>query len=297
MVTKTGVGHGEGKLYVGSKKANKGFWTKNPKCRFQLKDLNIYMDEARDEYANPQQVYKVNTRHVWKERRDMVRRLKQPDMEFTIRNVDVESDRYYINSDDPVWHVFRTVMLPSISYLSIFRHRDRLGATYYLFRPFLDSHFSNRGGRIRADEEERRIRNNKSISKTQRDQLIRARVGQGRFRAKLLTEWPMCMMTEIDDLMMLVASHIKPWAASNNRERLDPNNGLVLSPTFDRLFDKGLISFKRKGLNRAEVMLSDHLSTENARKIGIINRREFHIQNMDKKEKYMRYHRKQIFRS
>jgi len=52
-----------------------------------------------------------------------------------------------------------------------------------------------------------------------------------------------CPFTKINDNRLLIASHIKPWAFSDNKERLDLKNVFVLSPLFDKLFDRGLISF------------------------------------------------------
>ena len=43
------------------------------------------------------------------------------------------------------------------------------------------------------------------------------------------------------------ASHIQPWRDSSNEERLDPNNGILLTPTYDHLFDKHLITFTDDG--------------------------------------------------
>jgi putative restriction endonuclease len=40
---------------------------------------------------------------------------------------------------------------------------------------------------------------------------------------------------------------VKPWRDSSNEERLDGENGLLLTPTIDHLFDKGFISFEDKG--------------------------------------------------
>ena len=45
----------------------------------------------------------------------------------------------------------------------------------------------------------------------------------------------------------LIASHVRPWRDSNNDERLDGENGLLLTPTVDHLFDKGFISFEDSG--------------------------------------------------
>ncbi|QQC65539.1 HNH endonuclease [Paraburkholderia ginsengisoli] len=83
---------------------------------------------------------------------------------------------------------------------------------------------------------------------TEREQLAKARVGQGRFRADVTTKWgrgEVCALTGIAISEMLVASHIKPWRDSENHERLDPMNGLLLAAHADRLFDRYLMSFKK----------------------------------------------------
>jgi hypothetical protein len=45
----------------------------------------------------------------------------------------------------------------------------------------------------------------------------------------------------------LIASHVQPWRDSSNEQRLDGENGLLLTPTVDHLFDKGFISFEDSG--------------------------------------------------
>lgn len=45
----------------------------------------------------------------------------------------------------------------------------------------------------------------------------------------------------VSDEHFLIDSHIKPWSQSNNQEWLDVNNGLLLCPNHDALFDKGII--------------------------------------------------------
>lgn len=56
-----------------------------------------------------------------------------------------------------------------------------------------------------------------------------------------------CSVTGTNVQEAIRASHIKPWADSNNRERLDAHNGLALVATLDSLFDKGLITFGDDG--------------------------------------------------
>src|SRR6266700_4185980 len=96
------------------------------------------------------------------------------------------------------------------------------------------------------DEEEERITKQR-IPETEKRQLIKARRGQGLFRDKLTSIEKMCRLTGVRDLSFLTASHIKPWSVSDNVEKLDGNNGLLLSPHVDKLFDKGWISFSDKG--------------------------------------------------
>jgi putative restriction endonuclease len=87
---------------------------------------------------------------------------------------------------------------------------------------------------------------NKAISSTEKQELITGRIGQGTFRSRLEKLWRgKCSVTGAT--VLLNASHIKPWAVSDNRERLDPFNGLLLSPTYDRAFDTGLITFDDDG--------------------------------------------------
>lgn len=83
---------------------------------------------------------------------------------------------------------------------------------------------------------------------TVRKQLIDARIGQGDYRRKLEEEWDSkCAVLGIANRQVLRASHVKPWRSSNNDERLDKNNGLLLSAHIDALFDAGLISFTPEG--------------------------------------------------
>jgi hypothetical protein len=98
----------------------------------------------------------------------------------------------------------------------------------------------------KADQVQRDIEASDRPSTT-KEQLIQARVGQGTFRAKVLTVETMCRLTGVSDARFLIASHIKPWKDSDDGERLDGNNGLMLAPHADKLFDRGWISFNDDG--------------------------------------------------
>ena len=83
---------------------------------------------------------------------------------------------------------------------------------------------------------------------TIREAIVKIRIGQSQFRTGLLnSQRNSCLFTGISDQNLLIASHIKPWKNSNNEERLDIQNGILLTPTFDKLFDKFLISFNEEG--------------------------------------------------
>ena len=88
----------------------------------------------------------------------------------------------------------------------------------------------------------------RDLSSTVRQALINARIGQGAYRQRMLNLWDgRCAVTGCAVSAVLIASHAKPWAASSNLERLDEFNGLLLSASIDRLFDRGLISFNAQG--------------------------------------------------
>lgn len=140
------------------------------------------------------------------------------------------------------------------------------------------------------DEENQRLKdleNDKSIGTVEKEQLIKSRRGQGIFRYSLLKLYKsQCVATGIDFEDILVASHIKPWAKSNNTEKLDQYNGLLLSPNIDTLFDKGYISFDDDG----KVMISDQLK---CKKLPDLNLK---INLFEPSKKYMAFHRQEVYK-
>ncbi len=99
-----------------------------------------------------------------------------------------------------------------------------------------------------------------------------------------------CRVTGVNKKKHLRASHIKPWSQSTDLEKLDGNNGLMLSPHIDHLFDRGFISFNDDG----ELLLSKKLDPNVMLlwKIDIsINVSEFNANQSI----YLEYHRNNIF--
>lgn len=70
---------------------------------------------------------------------------------------------------------------------------------------------------------------------------VKARVNQNIFRQIVLAAYSnKCAITGIDIVELLVASHIIPWS-KNEKERLNPENGICLSVLYDVAFDRGFI--------------------------------------------------------
>lgn len=127
--------------------------------------------------------------------------------------------------------------------------------------------------------------------KTVAKRLYDARVGQGRFRNALLKRYEgACPVLGARNSVLLIASHIKPWAVSNNAERLDSNNGILLSAMLDRLFDKGLISFTDAG----ELLTSPRVSEADRDICGLGKAKPISIPIESRK--YLEYHRKVEFK-
>ncbi len=101
---------------------------------------------------------------------------------------------------------------------------------------------------------------------TSRKGLITSRIGQGEYRQKVLRRWNnKCAVSGLNIKEILIASHIVPWRESNDKERLDVDNGLLLSPIYDSLFDRYFISFEDNG----KIILSDSLNEDDISKLGI----------------------------
>lgn len=125
-----------------------------------------------------------------------------------------------------------------------------------------------------------------------REQVTQVRTFQSGFRAACMeVHGHRCVLTGVDDAVMLVASHIKPVRdCDGSQEACDPLNGLVLETRFDRLFDQGLIGFESDGSMRVSPKLSQHY----IRATGLdttLSLGELH----PKTKSYLAYHRKCVF--
>ncbi len=130
-----------------------------------------------------------------------------------------------------------------------------------------------------------------SLTPTEAKSLIKARLNQGKFRERILRRWKVCAVTGTETHAILVASHIKPWRDSGNGERLDPDNGLLLVPTLDKLFDLGMISFDDDG----HMMISRELVASDIERLGLTKNVCLRARMSARMRSYMSWHRSHIF--
>ena len=136
------------------------------------------------------------------------------------------------------------------------------------------------------------IENYANLQETERSAIVKSRIGQGLFRKELIKKYnSSCVITGINEKKLLIASHVKPWAVCTNVERLSVENGLLLSPTFDKLFDCGLISFADSG----RILISSQLSVGVVSKLHISATDTFNLKASQELKQNLEYHRDVVF--
>lgn len=157
------------------------------------------------------------------------------------------------------------------------------------FLGFVNSNYEKKyADRVLAEIKE--IEDSKTLPITDKEIILKARVGQGLFRQKLIEYWGGCAITGCGKKDLLVASHIKPWKDANNDERLDVYNGLLLLPNYDKLFDKGYLTFLPNGEAKYSKMLSKNDRLLLGLQEGVV------LKRIDERHKtYLEYHNDRCF--
>ena len=131
------------------------------------------------------------------------------------------------------------------------------------------------------------------IPATERSALVQARRGQGLFRENVRVVEHACRITRVDRMEHLIASHIRPWRDSSNEQRLDGENGLLLTPTVDHLFDKGFISFEDTG----QVIVSPVADSVSLKRMGVDRDQRLNVGHFSQGQRtYLDYHRENVLR-
>lgn len=301
---KLGSGNGEAKLYIASKEDMYDFYGKEKftVCCFMLKvDLIAYMNAIKNEYLFPTQDYakKDSFPRLWTERMAMVQALDDVIFFKVWDQHQIAGPRGYVNSDENGYKILREIALPLVSYIYVEKVGLESDPLYYwkLFVDF-ETIWEKQNGPLvfnYGKKKEEALLPEPIAKKEEKAaaEIRKARDGQGKYREMLLEQCPYCPFTKISDERLLIASHIKPWAACTAEEKIDPYNGYILSPLYDKLFDRGFITFKE---NR-HVVLSEFISPSTWKKIGLKN--DIFIQALpmdEKRERYLEFHQQSVFK-
>ena len=138
---------------------------------------------------------------------------------------------------------------------------------------------------------EKDIINNPALPETEKETLVMARRGQGLYRSRLMELERQCRITHVSNSKHLIASHTKPWRDCSNEERLDPENGFMLTPTVDHLFDKGFIGFEDSG----RLIISPVADADSLEKMSIPIERVHQVGSFTTGQQvYLAWHRENI---
>jgi putative restriction endonuclease len=138
---------------------------------------------------------------------------------------------------------------------------------------------------------EKKVEEDNTIPETDREALIRARRGQGLFKQRVREIETMCRITRVENPIHLVASHCKPWRDSTNEERLNGENGLLLTPTVDHLFDRGFIGFEDSGT----LIISPVAHRPSLQRMGIDTERVVNVGGFSEgQQKFLDFHRNSV---
>lgn len=296
---KIGRGHGEAKFYIASKEEMYSFYGRQgfvDNCFMLKRDLLAYMEAIKNEYMHPSQNYtgKDKLPFLWHERVKAIEAF--PDViEFKIYDqYQIAGPRGYVNSDGDGYQLIRILALPLVSYIYAEKVGTEANPLFY-WKLFVDFNaiWERKNGPLVFNYGQ----NRNNLSQPQEGETApnrNNRIGQDRYRERVLEQCHFCPFTMVSDERLLIASHIKPWAAcESDDERLDGYNGYALTPLYDKLFDRGFITFSKE----KHLILSEYLSPYVWKQLNLKN--DTFIQQLpmdEKRAKYLEFHHEAVFK-
>ena len=245
-------GNGEAWLYIGRDADSMKFKTffsnfrKDNYYYFSKDNLEKYLEDAKYEYINQSNGYRKNIFENYAIIKKIVSKLDQkPNFNDLIERQD--GGRFYIRpknlNQKHIWNIIRDLALPQISKIVIKKIRMPENYNYFFKLKFNTAdikYFDHNSNflvkRVLEDLDKKYLKNSLIYKR-----LVEARIGQGYFRDQILNRMNYCIITGAKNI--LEASHIKPWTKSNDEEKIDCYNGIMLSPNCHKLFDKGFFVF------------------------------------------------------
>lgn len=136
-----------------------------------------------------------------------------------------------------------------------------------------------------------RLREDARMPETVREAVVLARRGQGLFKERVMRIEHACRITGVTRVEHLRASHCKPWRDATNEERLDGENGLLLTPNADHLFDRGFIGFEDNG----DVLISPVAHKESLFRLGLDPAHKSNVGRFTEgQRRYLEFHRDSV---
>ena len=258
-------GNGEAWLYIGRDADSMKFKTffsnfrKDNYYYFSKDNLEKYLEDAKYEYINQSNGYRKNIFENYAIIKKIVSKLDQkPNFNDLIERQD--GGRFYIRpknlNQKHIWNIIRDLALPQISKIVIKKIRMPENYNYFFKLKFNTAdikYFDHNSNflvkRVLEDLDKKYLKNSLIYKR-----LVEARIGQGYFRDQILNRMNYCIITGAKNI--LEASHIKPWTKSNDEEKIDCYNGIMLSPNCHKLFDKGFFCF----LDNGSIKISNKIS-------------------------------------
>jgi len=270
------------------------------KCFFSKTNFLKYLNDAKTEYFTQEQHYHNNISEFYNLRLEEVNNLKNTQILFSVYdasdNLSQKQNRGYVRSDDSIWKLWRELILPGISYLSILKlvpAEDESVEPLFYFRILLDYQF-------RSFVHPKSLESEMELEAESDDvdvvKIPKHRKGADKYRREVINYMPQCPFTKITDERLLIASHIKPYSIcmknNENDQAIDYLNGLALSPTYDKLFDQGYITFTDNG----ELICGTQLSSYTWEKLSINPNAKNKMRIFpEEREVYLEYHRSNVF--
>lgn len=304
---KTGTGNGEAKLYLGQEDSpefmeffgQRGYLLN---CVMFKKDLVRFMNELRSYYFNPPFSYRGGDelKSLWHERMKMLQQYPSEVISLKLEDqTQIDPPRSYAKSKDRGFSFLRSLPLSHLSKLIIVKYQSKSSFIYELKLVVDMPKQVTSNGISEFETLIRRVHAGESLDVGREiERLKKERIGQEKFRSKVIEECKnTCAFTGVRDATLLVAGHIKPWVDSNEFEKVDPQNGLAFTPTYDKLFNDGYISFTDQG----QLILSPLLSIASRESLDLTELSILEIPikggKNAKRREYLNFHRQFIFRS
>ncbi len=281
---KLGSASGEHKLYIRQGNLN-FFGGPNFKATSYVKKSNLekYLDDIKPEYFSPQRNYgqalsnpkqPSNLKDKFIERKALIKKLNKF-TPFTFRHqIQAGGVRYYGKGGqagkgkyDLGFRPLFLLPIPHLTTLEVSKYKSNAGREIFIFEIFYNQNQTIRSIHPYFDEKQQSIES--QIPKNKILTYQEARIGQGKFRLEVLKKYKDgCVVTNIRDNFLLEACHIIPYSKASLKDKIDPNNGIALTPTVHKLFDSNKISFDKNYL-----VHSDNLSQEVISNLSLSNKK------------------------